>query len=212
MGSREYPAAGSRHAVGSVLMGGRSTRPALATLCPELRGRHYQPGLPMVVAGGGAGSVRPAPVSRSPRTVFPMAARGTGHRASPVCTLAAVAAALTLCAMLSPLYEAPPNLPAGPTHPPERGPPQRKRPPIPGRRPPPQPRPPRPQPLRPPHPRRRLRLPRPLNGVSRTTRSVAKMRARRDAAGSRRGGVRRDRRGDALWRPAWIGAERPPRE
>ena len=54
-------------------------------------------------------------------------------------------------------------------------------------------------------------FPVPLNGISRTTRSVAKTRARRDAAGSRRGGVRRDRRGDVLRPPAWIGAERPPR-
>ena len=61
---------------------------------------------------------------------------------------------------------------------------------------------------RPPHPRRRLgpprRPPRPLNRVSRATRSVGKMRAGRGAAVriARRGGVRRGRRGDNARRPA----------
>ena len=166
----------------------------------------------MVVAGGGAGSVRPAPVSRSPRTVFPMAARGTGRRALPSLHAGRGGRRANIVRdALPPLQgsrrtfrRVRPTRPSEARHnardhqSPDSG------------------------PLRNPD---RLALslfallihavffgfPVPLNGVSRTTRSVATMRARRDAAGSRRGGVRRDRRGDLLRPPAWIGAGRPPR-
>lgn len=117
MGSREYPAAGTRHAVGSVLMGAgpraRPSRRRVRSFGGAVINLGYPWWLLAVVLVAFVLLLYRALRGRFSR--WPLA--GLAAVLPPVCTLAAVAAALTLSAMLSPLYEAPAE-PSGESDPP----------------------------------------------------------------------------------------------
>jgi hypothetical protein len=119
VGSREYPAAGTRHAVGSVLMGAgpraRPSRRRVRSFGGAVINLGYPWWLLAVVLVAFVLLLYRALRARFSR--WPLA--GLAAVLSPVCTLAAVAAALTLSAMLSPLYKAPAE-PSGGSDPPAR--------------------------------------------------------------------------------------------
>ena len=119
MGSREDPAEGTRHAAGSALMGAGPHDRLSRRRVRSSGGAVINLGYPwwLLAAVLVAFTLLLYHALRGRLSRWPLA--GLAAMLAPVCTLAAVAAALTLSATLSPLYEAPAE-PSGGSDPPAR--------------------------------------------------------------------------------------------